>query len=343
MVRTFWTVQYRTSPDEKPYSMNRKIKGRNRNILACICCISSAPGGIGVIRIWKNIVSPISIGSMLKNSPSNGIFTPQWRRRSGCDRSVTQRKSAWRNSAADRSMKNRPRKIGIWIRMGRHPAAGLTLFSLKSFWTSCCIFCGLSLYLAWISFIGAEIFCIRFWDSEALAVSGQKRSLMMMVINMIAHPQLLTNPYSACISISNSLLNSPKKPNCMTKSWCFSFWPSALFTWLSLFNSFGPAYRVSLCFTSSPGLSSSAFRPSCPKTPYSGSPRWFILPRSKTLPLTRPLVGVSGAKVMAKNWLRTAAQCIPPAFSTNSPPSFCILCNLKIGGLRRPVHPRWSA
>ena len=49
---------------------------------------------------------------------------------SGCERSRTQRNAAFRSSAAWPSMLNKPKKIGIWIIIGKHPPTGFTPCSL---------------------------------------------------------------------------------------------------------------------------------------------------------------------------------------------------------------------
>jgi hypothetical protein len=88
----------------------------------------------------------------------------------------------------DRKTAYRAKRIGICRSIGRHPAAGLTPYSLYRFMI--CWFClfGSSLNFSRISFIIGVSACIRFIDFMLVRVSGWRASLMMIEKTMITQP-----------------------------------------------------------------------------------------------------------------------------------------------------------
>src|ERR1051325_1865115 len=88
---------------------------------------------------------------------------------SGLDKSQAQRNGVPRNSIALGIIRNKAKKIGSWIIIGQHPLMGLTLCSRQN-------------SIVFLFSFGASA-CMRFIERVLFCVSGQKRSLMMMVIN----------------------------------------------------------------------------------------------------------------------------------------------------------------
>ena len=80
--------------------------------------------GLGVIFMDSHIVTPIRMGSRLKGIP------PSTKSVSGAARSCTQRKEWRRSSTVVWKAVYMPKKIGIWMRIGRQPASGLIPWSL---------------------------------------------------------------------------------------------------------------------------------------------------------------------------------------------------------------------
>ena len=81
-------------------------------------CIASPV--FGVICMSQTLVAPIRIGRMLMGNPTSGRpmigiqpIPGMTKSVSGCERSLTQRNVAFRNSATWPSMLNSPKKTGI--------------------------------------------------------------------------------------------------------------------------------------------------------------------------------------------------------------------------------------
>ena len=186
--------------------------------------------GVGVSRIWKTMVAPISRGMILIGRPKT------WPIVSLAARSVAQRKGEKRSSAVLWSMVKKPMKNGIVMRMGRQPPTGLTLFVLNSAMVASCCLRGLSLYFSRTTWSSGWSFAIRLADLEAASVKGTKMILSVSVVRMIAMPQLLERPWIHVISVRRIWLKYLKKPKSMTLSWSALKIPA----WASRAYSFGP-------------------------------------------------------------------------------------------------------
>src|ERR1043165_8981141 len=79
-------------------------------------------------------------------------------------------------------MRKSAKKMGSWIIMGQQPLMGLTLCSRQNSMVFLFIFIGSSLYFSWIFFISGPSACMRFMERVLFCVSGQKRTLMRMVM-----------------------------------------------------------------------------------------------------------------------------------------------------------------
>ena len=105
-----WGDEY---DDKAELQLLKLMKPIINGIMVCIilACAGSMPV-MGVMRCITNMVITMEMGRMYKGS--------------GEERSFTQRKLALRSSTACRSIVKRPKKIGIWIIIGRQPLTGLT-------------------------------------------------------------------------------------------------------------------------------------------------------------------------------------------------------------------------
>src|SRR5688572_18595275 len=180
------------------------------------CCAGSMPGDGGCNRACQNIVTPMSSGSGLMGKLSPGNMNTL----SGFDRSQAHKNGFPRSSMAFGIIWNNAKKIGSWISIGQQPLMGLTLCSFQNSIVFLFIFIGSSLYFSWIFFISGASAAMRFIDRVLFCVSGQKRSLMMMVMMMSAMAYLpslsgtigATTPWIAFIARSISLEMGLKKP-----------------------------------------------------------------------------------------------------------------------------------
>ena len=78
-------------------------------------------------------------------------------------------------------MVKRPKKIGIWISIGKQPPTGLIPYSLYSFITSEFIRVGSSLYFSRSSWILGESADMRRIEAVALLCRGQSDSFTIVV------------------------------------------------------------------------------------------------------------------------------------------------------------------
>ena len=108
------------------------------------------------------------------------------------------------SSTASLRRRKKPKKTGIWNRIGRQPLAGFTPSSLNSAWISSFIFrCwsmrgrplpsfSLGRYLARIASMRGFSFWIRCIETWLLWVSGNRTSRMTTVINTMLQPKFAT-------------------------------------------------------------------------------------------------------------------------------------------------------
>ena len=159
--------------------MKMNIRG-----MYCIifCCTGSMPGEGGVRRACQNWVAPMIRGSGLTGKAQQDGDGIGLRQVAGPEEAG----AAQFDGALEHLIKaDEHRDLE---EDGQAARSGLTLCSFMnsiSFWF---IFRGSSLYFSCSAFIWGCKDCIRFIDRVLAWVSGQNRSLMTMVIPMMARP-----------------------------------------------------------------------------------------------------------------------------------------------------------